>query len=117
MLKSGQLDPRRYSSLQAKKMLTPSELPKESEAKEKKTDNLPFPSLSLVASSEKSSEKPIFGSRKSAEILSHLHSTIFVSALCLLILGGIYYWEQKTGWIEKIDSQAKNVLTNWDWKL
>lgn len=39
---------------------------------------------------------------KSQEILSHLKTVMLVSALCLVIVGSLYFLESKTHWVEQV---------------
>ena len=54
---------------------------------------------------------------KSKEIISHLKTVLLVSLICLLMVGGLYFLEQKIHWVNDINLNIKGLIGGWDWKL
>lgn len=63
------------------------------------------------------SEKDIVRRQKTKEIKSHLKMVILTCCLCLVILGGLYYFEKSNNWLERLNSQLEKAIKEWDWKL
>ena len=54
---------------------------------------------------------------KTKEIYSHLRQVIATSIVCLLILGGLFYFDRKSNLIDSLTSKIMDFGTNWDWNI